>query len=394
MGNLVFQATLGGQVNLVGPNTASTFNINVPALSGTMASIASVNNNGVIYVNSSGQPTTGTALVFDGTNLGVGQAPSAWLSSFKSLDIGTTSSFAYFNSGTYVYNNFYYNSGGNPVYKGNGYAQAYVQNVSGQHVWNIAGNNSSGAGASCTFTQAMTLDASGQLGIGATSPAGVLHATNGASPASRIIVGGGGGAASTLYTLLAAGNYIEFDTGGSERARIDSSGRFLLGVTSPLNTAFMSVGGWSSATYLGTVYQPSNSGAFTAVGFNNSAGTQQGYISCTGSGATTYVTLSDYRLKENIQPMTGALAKVQALNPVTYKLKSDGSDSQGFIAHELQSIVPDCVVGEKDAVDENGNPKYQGIDTSFLVATLTAAIKEQQAIITTLTDRISALEAK
>ena len=217
MGNLVFQATLGGQVNLVGPNTASTFNINVPALSGTMASIASVNNNGVIYVNSSGQPTTGTALVFDGTNLGVGQAPSAWLSSFKSLDIGTTSSFAYFNSGTYVYNNFYYNSGGNPVYKGNGYAQAYVQNVSGQHVWNIAGNNSSGAGASCTFTQAMTLDASGQLGIGATSPAGVLHATNGASPASRIIVGGGGGAASTLYTLLAAGNYIEFDTGEVEK---------------------------------------------------------------------------------------------------------------------------------------------------------------------------------
>jgi hypothetical protein len=54
--------------------------------------------------------------------------------------------------------------------------------------------------------------------------------------------------------------------------------------------------------------------------------------------------------------------------------------------------VPDCVTGEKDAVDEEGNPQYQGIDTSFLVATLTAAIQEQQAIITDLKSRIEALE--
>jgi squalene cyclase len=52
---------------------------------------------------------------------------------------------------------------------------------------------------------------------------------------------------------------------------------------------------------------------------------------------------------------------------------------QGFIAHELQSVVPDCVTGEKDAVDKEGNPVYQGIDTSFLVATLVAAIQELKA---------------
>ena len=92
--------------------------------------------------------------------------------------------------------------------------------------------------------------------------------------------------------------------------------------------------------------------------------------------------------------MSGALAKVAQLNPVTYKWNVDGSDGQGFIAHELAEVVPDCVVGEKDAVDEDGNPQYQGIDTSFLVATLTAAIQEQQSIITSLTDRITALEAK
>lgn len=106
-------------------------------------------------------------------------------------------------------------------------------------------------------------------------------------------------------------------------------------------------------------------------------GTQIGSITTT-STTTAYNTSSDYRLKEDIQPMTNALAKVQALNPVTYKWKSNGSDGEGFIAHELQAVIPDCVTGEKDAVDENGDPVYQGIDVSFLIATLTSAIKELQ----------------
>jgi hypothetical protein len=92
--------------------------------------------------------------------------------------------------------------------------------------------------------------------------------------------------------------------------------------------------------------------------------------------------------------MTGALAKVQALKPVTYTWVRDGADGQGFIAHELQNVVPDCVVGKKDAVDTEGNPVYQVVDTSFLVATLTAAIQEQQAMIETLTTRLNALEGK
>jgi hypothetical protein len=77
--------------------------------------------------------------------------------------------------------------------------------------------------------------------------------------------------------------------------------------------------------------------------------------------------------------MTGALDKVAQLNPVTFKWKTDGSDGQGFIAHELQAVVPDCVGGKKDAVDAEGNPIYQDVDTSYLVATLTAAIKELKA---------------
>jgi hypothetical protein len=91
--------------------------------------------------------------------------------------------------------------------------------------------------------------------------------------------------------------------------------------------------------------------------------------------------------------MTGALATVAQLKPVTYKWKADGSDGQGFIAHELQAVVPDCVTGDKDAVDDEGKPKYQGVDTSFLVATLTAAIQEQQSIISAMETRLAALES-
>ena len=108
--------------------------------------------------------------------------------------------------------------------------------------------------------------------------------------------------------------------------------------------------------------------------------------------ATSFVTSSDYRLKENIAPMTGALSAVAQLKPCTYNWKSDGTSGQGFIAHELAEVVPDCVTGEKDAVNEDGSIKPQGIDTSFLVATLTAAIQEQQAIIESLTARVVALE--
>jgi hypothetical protein len=122
-------------------------------------------------------------------------------------------------------------------------------------------------------------------------------------------------------------------------------------------------------------------------------GTAVGNVSVTGS-TTAYNTSSDYRLKENIQPMTGALATVAQLNPVIYNWKSDGSDGQGFIAHELQAVVPDCVTGEKDAVDADGKPVYQGVDTSFLVATLVSALQEQQDLIQTLQTQVAQLQAK
>ena len=208
------------------------------------------------------------------------------------------------------------------------------------------------------------------------------------------------------FGVYPSGN-MTFYTKGSESMRIDSSGRvFFAGAT----TLAQIEGGTKDAALItgaGTWESgKTTTGAANHLEFFNPNG-NVGKIQTSGS-STTYSTSSDYRLKENIAPMTGALAKVAALNPVTYNWKVDGSAGQGFIAHELQAVVPDCVTGEKDAVDAEGNPQYQGVDTSFLVATLTAAIKEQQAIIEqqsqmitsltstmqSLTSRIEALENK
>jgi len=124
----------------------------------------------------------------------------------------------------------------------------------------------------------------------------------------------------------------------------------------------------------------------------NASGTVVGSISGNNTNAA-YNTSSDYRLKENIEPLNDALTTVTQLRPCTWTWKTDKSAGQGFVAHELAEVVPDCVTGDKDAVDANGNPIYQGVDTSFLVATLTAAIQELSAKNDALEARIAALEA-
>ena len=248
-----------------------------------------------------------------------------------------------------------------------------------------------------TATKA-TLDASGQLGIGTTSPSSQLHLAKALSSTQTNALQiqntgtftwgiGIDNAVSNSSLVIQSGG-----AGGTTRVAIDSSGNLLVGTTSAGGTAGLSILPNNSAGAATLYWDRANTASSsTALNFENNNSTV-GSVSFTNT-ATTYSTSSDYRLKEDVQPMTGALAKVAALKPVTYKWKADGSDGEGFIAHELAEVVPQCVTGEKDAVDAEGNPVYQGIDTSFLVATLTAAIQEQQALITALTARVAALEA-
>jgi hypothetical protein len=97
------------------------------------------------------------------------------------------------------------------------------------------------------------------------------------------------------------------------------------------------------------------------------------------AGNTAFNTSSDYRLKENIQPLQNGLETVLKLNPVSYKWKNNIYQGEGFIAHELAEIVPNAVTGNKDAIDEDDNPVYQGIDSSFLIVYLVKAIQELKA---------------
>jgi len=97
-----------------------------------------------------------------------------------------------------------------------------------------------------------------------------------------------------------------------------------------------------------------------------------------GASATTvlYATASDYRLKEDIAPSVDGIERVMQLKPCNFTWKDSQVRSEGFIAHEVQSVVPQAVVGTKDAVNEEGNMEPQMIDTSQLVVVLTTALQE------------------
>jgi hypothetical protein len=167
------------------------------------------------------------------------------------------------------------------------------------------------------------------------------------------------------------------------RATIDSSGNLLMGVTATPSgsiggSGFISDSNSRKQLYLATT---STSSQVLAI-FLNPNGVV-GTIETNGS-LTAYNISSDYRLKQQVKPLTGGLARVNALKPSSYNWKSDGSTGEGFLAHELAEVVPFAVSGEKDAVNEDGSMKTQGVDLSKLVPILVAAIQELTAEVNAL----------
>ena len=273
----------------------------------------------------------------------------------------------------------------------------------------LIGNNTS------NFSLALNPNG-GNVGIGTQSPGAKLHTVSAVGQNSGLFTDNTNytldiksGGSQVAYIGGATGSALALAANGAERARIDSSGNLLVGATSAFTSTYtganaVQISGKINNDQGYIAVQTTQTAARDLIQFINPNGVV-GRISTSGS-STAYNTSSDYRLKENVSPMTGALDKVAALKPCTYNWKADGSAGQGFIAHELQAVVPDCVTGEKDAVrtvdelDADGKkigtkeePQYQGVDTSFLVATLVAAIQEQQATIAAMETRLAALEA-
>jgi hypothetical protein len=244
-----------------------------------------------------------------------------------------------------------------------------------------------------TGVEYFQIDTSGNVGIGVT-PSAKFHSKAGAVTQGGIIETSGANAllsfadaGTSSYTRVqigSSGNNLAAFINSVQAMTLDASGNLLVGTTTTSGNA----GGLKLSNVSGNrgeITFSNNSGSADYVArFNyGSTPTLVGNITVS-SGGTSFVTTSDYRLKESVVPLSGCLARVNALKPSTYKWKSDGSNGEGFLAHELAEVVPLAVTGEKDAVNEDGTIKPQGVDLSKVVPVLVAAIQELTAEVNAL----------
>jgi hypothetical protein len=343
-------------------------------------------------------------------NLGLGVTPSAWGSIFKVMQFGN--GFAYVGGRTdgvrqvWLGANSFFN-GTNWIYGLSQPASQYYQS-DGSHVWNTAPSGT--AGNAISFTQAMTLDASGRLALGRTS------ATNYGAGATTLSIDGtaGGwldlyfngsrkglitGTTSSLTLDTATGNTLNFNVEAVERARITTGGDLLVGTTGiGLNRRFIAVSSGDTGIFQTTGGATSNPCEFwnTATSGDNrfvffyteGTATARGSIDYNRAGGLTrYNTTSDYRAKDILGPVANSGAIIDALKVYEGRMKGATQSRPMLVAHEAQEHAPYAVSGVKDEVNEDGTPKFQQIDVSSLVPLLIAELQSLRA-------RVAQLEAK
>jgi len=201
---------------------------------------------------------------------------------------------------------------------------------------------------------------------------------------NNTVIGRFNGNQGGLDIRTSSNNIVLSDGGGNPRLHIDSSGTtdFLGRVNVTINQNANFVAKFENNAGGGYGISSDNSAGNHIFFYRNGAGT--GSITDNGS-STSFNTSSDYRLKENVVELTGATDRLKQLNPSRFNFIADADTTvDGFIAHEVQSVVPEAITGTHNEVDDDGNPVYQGIDQSKLVPLLVATIKELEARITAL----------
>jgi hypothetical protein len=365
-----------------------------------------VASNGSLVLQSNG--TTAAVIIDTSQNVGVGVTPGAWQTgaNLKALQVGVGAAFFSDTNSAYLSQNVFQDSAGTSKYINTNFASKYQQSSS-VHSWFTAASGT--AGNAITFTQAMTLTAAGDLGIGTSSPVSRLDVRAAAGELGRFAISNsgvgyllvGGGASTTEGLRLSYDNSdgssninnffnaaLKFSTNNTERARIDSSGNLLVGssstigtggvfqVTSSTDTSLFKC--TSSTTYAAIVSNVENTAARLMAFQYGSGGspTNVGTITTNGT-VVVYGGTSDYRLKTVIGAVTGHGERIDALEPVEYTWNSNGSHTRGFLAHKFQEVYADSVAGTKDAVDAKGNPEYQSMQagSSEVIADLVAEIQ-------------------
>jgi hypothetical protein len=329
----------------------------------TTAYKVTADTTGTLVLQTGSTPTT--AATFDANqNMGLGVTPSAWGGTgVRAFQISGYGSFAGSVGSVDIYNNAYYD-GSAFKYISSNPATRYSQNTSGaSHAWFNAGSGT--AGNAISFTQAMTLDASGNLLVGTTSASGAkLRVYDGTIRCDSLSVN-----STSAYFYQTSG---AFTTGNAAKTAFYSESGVRSFGLGWLSDSGGSQAAWMTAnsTNLGWVIQTDSANGVRLA-----------------NTATSWSSYSDERLKNIIEEIPQALTKIAAIRAVRFSWKADEENTPkvGVIAQDVQAVLPEVVDDDTD---------FMQVRYSELVPLCIKAIQEQQAIIETLTNRITALEAK